>query len=97
MPLLGVCQEGTSRHQEMYLGPKVAEEGEKPKRKRIVTTFSPLPLTASFLSVINRRKLAHPLQGVLRERQTRREAEAQSLRASSLGRGSRAAEQRGEF
>jgi len=32
---------GTSRHQEMYLEPKVAEEGEKPKRKRIVTTFSP--------------------------------------------------------
>jgi hypothetical protein len=49
-------------------------------------------LTASFLSVINQSKQVHPLR-VLRERQARREAGAQSLRASSLGRGSRAAEQ----
>jgi hypothetical protein len=49
---------------------------------QISNKFSPPLLTASFLSVINQSNVGASFLEALRERQTRREAGAQSLRTS---------------
>jgi hypothetical protein len=78
------CSENRCRHQETYADPKVAKEEAKPKRRHVFTSSSLPPLTSLLFVVMVTLTHALLLLRTLRERQTRREAGTQSLRASSI-------------